>query len=318
MMNPIGHGGVLPAGTEPPAGDVYVLQPGDTFDALVERFGIAGPKAVDAFRRLNPDLALGRARPGSLVTLPAPAGPHAAAAPVGREAAAPAAPLDTSWTRGYGRDVSRQNRYNAELEAARARWPDVDPLVLKSLLAQESGFRSRVVNRYGYAGVAQLGVAEARQVGLRTGHSRMSNARKGVAPYVDRVRDERLVPRKAIPGAARLLRAKAATLERGLETKRWGSLPGFARYGEPEGDDYWRFAAAAYNGGEGTVLLAMRIAYGDATPAEVRWDDLVRSPDGDARHAPLYLAIRRVGMNPAVKFREISEYARDVVRRARQ
>ena len=306
MVNPIGRRGALPARTAQPRGECYVLQPGDTFDTLVERFGVSGPEAIEAFRSLNPDLAAGRAQPGAVVSLPP-----------GCELT-PETMITTSWTRGYGRDVTRQNRFNGEIAAAQTRWADLDPLVLKSLLAQESGFRSRVVNRYGYAGVAQLGVAEARQVGLHTGRSHMSSARRGVAAYVDRAHDERLIPKKAIPGAAKLLRAKASVLERGLTTKRWGELPGFSRYGEPEGDDYWRFAAAAYNGGEGTVLLAMRIAYGDAQPAEVRWDDLVRSPDGDPRHAPLYLAIKQVGMNPAVKFREIGDYARDVVLRARQ
>jgi len=310
MLNPIGRGGAARPGADPLAGGVYVLQPGDTLEALAERFGINDSHAIEAFRRLNPELAAGRALPGSIVSI-------LAAAPPARDEG-PGRSLTTSWTRGYGRDVSRQNRYNAELEVARTRWPQLDPLVLKSLLSQESSFRSRVVNKYGYAGVAQIGVAEARQMGLRTGGSRMSNSRRGVAAYVDRGRDERLDPTKAIPAAARLLREKAMVLAHGLETSRWGKLPGFAHYGTPSGDDYWRFAAAAYNGGEATVLLAMRIAYGDAAPHEVRWDDLVRSPDGDPRHAPLYKAIQQVGMNPAVKYREIGEYARDVVLRARQ
>ena len=316
MLNSIGRGRAVPARTAPPADDVYFLQPGDTFDALVERFGITDPKAIAAFRRLNPEFAAGRAQPGTVVSVPAPARPAAACS--SDRAAATSASLTTSWTRGYGRDVSRQNRYNAEIDVARTRWPELDPLVLKSLLSQESSFRSRVANKYGYAGVAQLGVTEARQMGLRTGASHMSNSRRRIAAYVDRGHDERLDPAKAIPAAAQLMRAKAAILEHGLDASRWGKLAGFERYGTPQGDDFWRFTAAAYNGGEATVLLALRLAYGDTTPHEVRWDDLVRSPDGDARHSPLYRAIQQVGMNPAVKYREIGEYARDVLLRARQ
>ena len=283
---------------EPPAG-VHVLQPGETFEQLAERFGITDPILLREFGLLNPALLAGSAAPGQRILVP----PGARAT----EAHAPAAAVETAWVRGYNRNISRQNRYNAEIEAAVREWPALDPLILKSILAQESGFQAGVVNRYGYAGVAQLGVAEARQVGLATGRSRMRRSRTRTPAFVDRARDERLVPERAIPGAARLLRDKSRALERG-----------FSHYGRPEGDDYWRFVAAAYNGGEGTVLAAMRIAYGDSTPAAVRWDDLVRAPGGDVRRSPLYLAIVRVGMDPRVKFAEISEYARDVVRRARQ
>jgi hypothetical protein len=300
MVNAIRRTGTSgpPVGT--PAAVVHVLQAGESFEELAERFGITDPILLTEFRRLNPALAAGAGAPGQQVLVPPGTAVHAAPA---RDSGDPVA---TSWVNGFGRNVSRQNRYNAELESARREWPRLDPLVLKSILAQETGFVASAANTYGYAGIAQLGVREARQVGLGTGSSRMRNSRTGVAARVDRARDERLVPRLAIPAAARLLRAKATALERG-----------FGHYGAPNGDDYWRFVAAAYNGGEGTVLRALRIAYGDSTPDTVRWDDLVRAPDGDVRRSPLYRAVVEVGMNPRVKYREISEYARDVVSRAR-
>lgn len=116
--------------------------------------------------------------------------------------------------------------------------PGLSPKVLKSLLAQESNFNPRVINNYGYAGIAQFGRTAAREVGLQVGVA-------GTAS------DDRLNPHKAIPAAARLLNVKA---------KRLGEIA-FAKYGQPSGANFWKFILAAYNGGEGTVALAMGNAY---------------------------------------------------------
>ncbi len=116
--------------------------------------------------------------------------------------------------------------------------PGLSPAVLKSLLAQESKFHPTVINQYGYAGIAQFGRTAAREVGLQVGIAGSNS-------------DERLDPSKAIPGAARLLNIKA---------KRLGEIA-FSRYGQPDGVEFWKFVTAAYNGGEGTVALAMGNAY---------------------------------------------------------
>ncbi|MET0751951.1 MAG: transglycosylase SLT domain-containing protein [Pyrinomonadaceae bacterium] len=116
--------------------------------------------------------------------------------------------------------------------------PGLSPQVLKSLLAQESNFRPTVINKYGYAGIAQFGRTAAREVGLNVGIAGSTS-------------DERLNPNKAIPGAARLLNIKA---------KRLGEIA-FSKYGQPSGVNFWKFVLAAYNGGEGTVSLAMGNAY---------------------------------------------------------
>ncbi len=116
--------------------------------------------------------------------------------------------------------------------------PGLSPAVLKSLLAQESKFHPTVINQYGYAGIAQFGRVAAREVGLQVGIAGSKS-------------DERLDPSKAIPGAARLLNIKA---------QRLGELA-FSRYGQPDGVEFWKFVTAAYNGGEGTVALAMGNAY---------------------------------------------------------
>ncbi len=116
--------------------------------------------------------------------------------------------------------------------------PGLSPAVLKSLLAQESKFHPTVINQYGYAGIAQFGRTAAREVGLQVGIAGSKS-------------DERLDPSKAIPGAARLLNIKA---------QRLGEIA-FSRYGQPDGVEFWKFVTAAYNGGEGTVALAMGNAY---------------------------------------------------------
>ena len=116
--------------------------------------------------------------------------------------------------------------------------PGLSPTVLKSLLAQESNFRPAVINNYGYAGIAQFGRSAAREVGLNVGIAGSAT-------------DERLNPDKAIPAAARLLNIKA---------KRLGEIA-FSKYGQPSGAEFWKFVLAAYNGGEGTVALAMGNAH---------------------------------------------------------
>lgn len=129
-------------------------------------------------------------------------------------------------------------RYDNVIANAIEWCPGLSPAVLKSLLAQESKFHPTVINQYGYAGIAQFGRVAAREVGLQVGIAGSKS-------------DERLDPSKAIPGAARLLNIKA---------KRLGEIA-FSRYGQPDGVEFWKFVTAAYNGGEGTVALAMGNAY---------------------------------------------------------
>lgn len=131
------------------------------------------------------------------------------------------------------------NHLYDEVIARSVEWcPGLSPKILKSLLAQESNFRPTVINSYGYAGIAQFGRTAAREVGLNVGVAGSAS-------------DERLNPDKAIPASARLLNLKA---------KRLGEIA-FSKYGQPSGTEFWKFVLAAYNGGEGTVALAMGNAH---------------------------------------------------------
>lgn len=196
-----------------------------------------------------------------------------------------------------------------EVIAHAVEWcPGLSPSILKSLLAQESGFDTDVINRWGYAGIAQFGREAAREVGLRVGLA-------GTAS------DERLDPHKAIPGAARLLSIKAQRL----------GASAFSRYGQPDGVEFWKFVLAAYNGGEGTVTLAMGHAYREgmararakglvgteavafARSYASKWENL----KAGGMNSPLGLAAARYFPALAeMKYREIGNYPTAIVARA--
>jgi hypothetical protein len=186
--------------------------------------------------------------------------------------------------------------------------PGLSPAILKSLLAQESNFNTKVINQYGYAGIAQFGRPAAREVGLYVGVAGSAT-------------DERLDPSKAIPGAARLLAIKAQRL----------SELAFSRYGQPNGIEFWKFVTAAYNGGEGTVALAMGHAYrrgldsarakglvgpeavGFARRYASNWENLKIG----GMDSPLGLAAARYFPKIAVqKYHEIGNYPTQIVARA--
>jgi hypothetical protein len=185
--------------------------------------------------------------------------------------------------------------------------PGLSPAILKSLLAQESNFDTDVINRWGYAGIAQFGREAAREVGLRVGVAGSAT-------------DERLDPDKAIPGAARLLHLKAQRL----------GASAFSRYGQPNGVEFWKFVLAAYNGGEGTVTLAMGHAYregmarararGLVGPEAVtfarayasKWENL----KAGGMSSPLGLAAARYFPSLAeMKYHEIGNYPTAIVAR---
>lgn len=224
--------------------------------------------------------------------------------------------MATAFDRAFGSSVHTKNieggathRYD-EIIASAVQWcPNLSPAILKSLLAQESNFKPTVINQYGYAGIAQFGREAAREVGLRVG-------------IAGSEMDERLDPSKAIPGAARLLNIKA---------QRLGEVA-FARYGQPTGIEFWKFVLAAYNGGEGTVTVAMGHAY-RAGMAQARAKGLVGTHAvGFARRyasqwenlkaggldSPLALAAARYFPSlAAAKYKEIGDYPTAIVARVK-
>ena len=195
--------------------------------------------------------------------------------------------LHTDWRKGFGRDISRQNKYNHFIRKALNRWPLMDPYILKSLLIQESNLSAKRINKYGYAGIAQIGRREAKTAGISAA--------------------ERLDAEKAIMACVEILKDKSLKL----------SQNSFRKYGTPQGEEYWKFIVAAYNAGEGTIARALRIAYGTDRPKQITFNDLVTSTTGNPKDAPLYKALSR-RWNRKAKFREISEFATNILARAGQ
>ncbi len=216
---------------------------------------------------------------------------------------------DDAAPRGVGKDkMAAASALDPLIEQAVALCPGLPPRLLKSLLVQESGLRTDVVNQYGYAGIAQIGRREARELGLSVG-----------TPGTES--DERLNPSLAIPAAARLLHVKAQRL----------TEMAFSRYGTPQGDEYWKFVMGAYNGGEGTITVAMGHAYRDglarareqgligpeavafAREWATKWEHLALGGET----APLALAAARYFPKLAAqKFVEIRNYPEHIVARA--
>ena len=200
--------------------------------------------------------------------------------------------------------LTRSHGFDQIVASAVGFCPGLSTSMLAGLLGQESNFNPRVINEYGYAGVAQLGRAEASEMGLSIGG-----------------RDERLDPSKAIPAASRLLNIKKQRLYE----------IAFSRYGEPQGVEMWKFVLAAYNGGEGTVALAMGNAYrAGMAQAEARgahgleavtfakayagkWQNLVTG----GMSSPLGLATTRYFPQLAQsKYREIGDFPLAVLKRS--
>jgi soluble lytic murein transglycosylase-like protein len=201
------------------------------------------------------------------------------------------------------------HKYDEMIERAVEFGPGLPTTLLKGLLAQESRFNPTVINQYGYAGIAQFGREAAREVGLRVGVPGSTS-------------DERLNPAKAIPAAARLLNLKAVRL----------TEMAFSRFGQPRGVEFWKFVLAAYNGGEGTVTLAMGRAYQTALSSAkarglvgreatdfacsyaTKWENL----KAGGANSPLGFAAARYFPSLAEqKFREIGDYPTSIVARAR-
>ena len=220
---------------------------------------------------------------------------------------AAAGPQDivTEW--GYG---VRENKYNAAIFKATDAWPHSDkvplhPLLLKSLLACESGFDPLAVSYTGAMGIAQLTPETARRFGLDWSSSRD--------------------PQRAIPAGVKVLAEKAqVVLYPGAYHKLMGLPPerclyaqkvdaAYQSWGEPSVEQYWHLMLAAYNGGGGTILRAMAVA-SDRGLDPREWSNLV-GDSSNPQNTPLYLACREIfGRGAANKYREVANYPLKVLK----
>ncbi len=216
------------------------------------------------------------------------------------------ADMQTAW--GYG---ARENLYNqAILQAVQSTWPHPEvplpPTLFKSLIAAESAFNPQAVSATGALGLVQLTPDTARRFGLN-----WSTARD---------------PRHAVPAGVRVLAEKARAV---LDPARYHQLLGrkpedcpyaarvaqaYETLGPPSTEQCWPLVLAAYNGGGGTVLRAMALAY-DRGLDPRDWNNLVGDPTNPGQ-TPLYLACVQIYRQGAAgKYREMRQYPEKILRR---
>ena len=170
----------------------------------------------------------------------------------------------------------------------------IRPILLKSLIAQESAFHPKAHNKYGYAGLTQIGGAAIKEAGLRIGKT----CKKAGVYCFDMEHDERFNPRKSIFGGASIFSRKRTAINRLI----------FSSYSKPlEEDEREKFYLAAYNAGEGTVQKA----YKYCRQENPTWDTLV---DG-WKTSYLWCAIPE-SWGKRDKYKEITMYVCEIIMRS--
>ena len=216
-----------------------------------------------------------------------------------------AADLRTSW--GFG---ARENLYNQTiLQAVQSGWPHqqvpLPPALFKSVIATESAFNPQAVSATGALGLVQLTPDTARRFGLT-----WSAARD---------------PHQSVPVGVRVLAEKAQAI---LDPARYHEILGrrpeecpyaarvaqaYETLGPPSAEQCWPLMLAAYNGGGGTVLRAMAVAW-DRGLDPRNWENLVGDP-ANPRQTPLYLACAQIFRGGAAgKYREMRQYPEKILR----
>jgi hypothetical protein len=167
--------------------------------------------------------------------------------------------LKTKWLDPQGTKYPNQNDHDVYIQLAATNHA-LSPLLLKSLVAQESKFKAKASNSQGYAGLTQLGLHEAQNHGLNTG----STAKSG-GEWVYDPTDERFEPFKS-------LNAGAAYFVEGREAANKLIFQHFED--EVQEDQYDKFGLAIYNLGQGTVSNAHRHAR-EAGKTDATWEELI-------------------------------------------
>jgi murein DD-endopeptidase MepM/ murein hydrolase activator NlpD len=201
----------------------------------------------------------------------------------------------TNWTKGFNRSISEQNKFNEEIYNA-TKDRGINPYILKSLIAQESGFKPEARNNGGYAGLTQIGGAAITTAGLNIGNTKKVDKKW----EFDLKGDERFIPEKSIEGGAKVLLAKMKSVDKLV----------FKNYTVPLSElEKYKFYLAAYNGGEGTVQKA----YNASGITNATWDDIIKGKE----NSPLWGSIPE-SWGREGKYKEISTYPTEIIARATQ
>lgn len=169
--------------------------------------------------------------------------------------------LKTSWLDPQGNSYKDQNAYDTLIHLA-ATNHGMSPILLKSLVAQESKFTAKASNEVGFAGLTQLGLREAQSLGLNTGKTEKIDGKWVYDPA-----DERFDAAKALNAGARYYMQGRDSVEKSI-------LSGFGG-ADPEGE-LDKFALAVYNLGIGTITKAHKLAR-EAGNEDALWEDLTEN-----------------------------------------
>lgn len=203
----------------------------------------------------------------------------------------------TDWKQGFGRNIASQNKYNDFIEVAATKY-DIDPLLLKSIIAQESNFDPQANNQASCAGLTQIAKNTVSETGLDMGKTKYEND-KWVYDFKG---DERFNPQKSIMAGALILNKKRNSVKRLIVTL----------YAQPLSDSlFLKLWVGTYNAGEKTIMDAVK----KCTKKNPDWTDLLN--DKTPKNSALYQAIPR-SWEPDKKYIEISEYVEQVIKRKDQ
>lgn len=172
-----------------------------------------------------------------------------------------------------------QNKYNDIIEDSVKQFTMITPKVLKALLVQESRFNTKVINSYGYGGIAQFGVTSGKEEGL----------------IINDQIDERLIPEKAIPAAVRHLRHKWEAIKSTID-----------KYNIIDNIEIIKFILASYNGGQGTIIYALNY---ESTKSKGPWSWLeICGEPKSIKQSALYAATYKYFSNIRGKDLSVEKY----------
>ena len=202
--------------------------------------------------------------------------------------------LKTRWSDPQGIPYPQQNAQNIWIQVA-AMNHGLSPILLKSMVAQESKFNPKAVSG-GHGGLTQLGLEEAHNHGLNTGNTSVVDK-----VWVYDPSDDRFDPAKS-------LNAGAAYYAEGRDGAELSVFQHFQD--EVPEDQYDKFGLAIYNLGSGTVSRAHECAR-NAGKTDATWEDLIEG----GLDSFLCKGMRE-NWNPTVKYKEGTEYVSQILQRA--
>lgn len=212
--------------------------------------------------------------------------------------------IETDWaeetTPRRARNVEDQNKYNDLIMKAGKKLPDIDLIIFKALIAQESGFNPKAHNNMGYAGLTQCSLSifvdEAK---MSIGSSKKINGKYSF----DFDNDQRFVPEKSILGGLIVFGNKISAVDSYIASYV-ESLTLIDRY---------KMYLAAYNAGQGTIQKCIRFAKA-AGIEKPKWEDFLHD---NMKEAHLWLAMSSSWRSEA-KYKEITHYVEDIIKRVSQ